>query len=202
MKQTIYGIVATLIVVLAVVASLTLYGRERRQSEMDAHLTEAVKQTMHMVQAGEIEKKEQMVGAVLASYLKQTDTTRNLTIDIPVADEKKGLLQVIITERYQHPTGEIGTLTQQKAMLIDEWEQEEPETLCHIRYELTKEDGSQSCYKEYQIQKGDPRPQVKAPTMEGRRFIGWHKENTSEEICGDMEGVVEQDEVYQAVFAS
>ena len=202
MKQTIYGMVATMIVVLAVVASLTLYGRERRREEMDAHLTEAVKQTMHMVRDGTLEKKEQMIGSVLASYIGQKDATIKLIVKIPVADEKKGLLQVSMTEQYRYPTGEIGSLTRQKTMILDEWEQEEAEPFCRVRYEITQDDGTQMCYKEYRLQKGDPRPQVRAPKMEGKAFLGWHKKEAAEKICFDMKGVIEQDEVYQAVFSS
>ncbi|MGN0481964.1 MAG: hypothetical protein ACI4HI_00270 [Lachnospiraceae bacterium] len=198
MKQTIYGVVAAVCVLLGVFISLTLYGRYSRQNELEDQMAAAMKETMKEVQAGQISTENAMTETFLKYLLVRMDASCELTVNILTADVEHGLMRAEVVETYRHPTGQKGQLSCQKTILIDEQKQEEKPTTCKLTFYSESASGASTLYKTYVLQQGENLPQPKAPVCKNKVFCGWQTKNG--ETVTFAGNKVSTDQTYYACF--
>lgn len=171
MKQVIFGMVSILMITLFFLIMMTIYGRNMRQEETVRGLTEAmdVAITELMENQENIENDEMFSTLLLQKLLVQMNSTSDVQVKILDADAKLGILSVEVIEKYKHPNGQEGTVSQVRTILFDkkvEKEEKEYETVSFYSEENV-------LYKEYRVEKGAVCQLPVAPMLEGKVFKHW-----------------------------
>ncbi len=171
MKKVAFGMACGLVSLFVVLLMLTLFGRAARKSETEYMLAQAMDSSL----SGAMQKQGETTGAgeeFTADFLKalliQANSDSELTVSVLDADEQKGILSVEITERFRHPNGNEGSVSQARTVIFDRAAEQEPE-YCRVGFYL--EDGEM--YKEYRVPKGSVCSIPVSPRKEGKRFLYW-----------------------------
>ena len=84
------------------------------------------------------------------------------------ADYEKGLLSVEVVERFTHPNGKKGAVSERRTVIFDRAAEQGTKQRA-VRYCLT----DQETYKEYRVKKGSFCAVPVPPQKEGKRFSHW-----------------------------
>ncbi len=185
MKQVIFGVMCSFIVVLVIVAVMTVEGRSTRENEADNALSAAVDEVMENLLTKKkynIENNEEFVADFCEALLEQIqagsdkDSDKNLSVQVDIAgvDYEKGLLSVHVTEKFTHPNGKIGTLECTSTAILDQRAEKQRYT---VTYNLPDR-----LYKQLEVEAGTDFYLPKAPTdtTEGALFRYWLDADTGE----------------------
>lgn len=202
-KNIIFGIVASVSLVLAAVISLTLYGRAARQTELDGYLSVSMEQTMKENCDGKFNSDQEMIDGFVRNLIVRMDSESDLAIEVLGADTQRGMLSVEVVEKYQHPLKKEGKIASRKTIILDRQIPEDPPESYTIRFYRNRKNAIDSFYAEYRIQEGDAliRPTAPVYDLKGgiqKRFLGWCDENGQ---MVELDGLVAAvDRVFYAKF--
>ena len=171
MKKIAFGIACGMTVLYALVMMLTVYGRNIRQQETDTALSQAIDSTLSSVMSGksyEIEDNESFVADFLKALLVQANSESDISIVILEADYEYGILSVEVTEKFAHPNGRRGSVSEVRTVIFDKEEKGQREVRTAAFYSADNE-----IYKEYELPKDSACPVPVPPVKEGASFCGW-----------------------------
>ena len=171
MKKIAVGMACGLIAVFIFVMMLTLFGRSARQKETEYMLAQAIDSSLSDVMQGRngfITENEDFVADFLKALLIQANSDSDITVSVLDADYEHGILSVEITEKFKHPNGKTGSVSQVRTVIFDKTEEKEPEYRNVSFYTADDE-----LYKEYRIQKDSFCSIPVPPKKEGKTFLGW-----------------------------
>lgn len=174
MKKIAFGIACGLVCIFVVAMMLTLFGRDARQSETEYMLAQAMDVSLSAAvgeENGEAMANEEFVADFLQTLLIQANSDSDITVSVLDADAQKGILSVEITEKFKHPNGNEGSVSQARTVIFDKKKEKKAEYRCVSFY--TDED---ELYKEYRIPKDAACSVPTAPKKAGKRFLGWRFE--------------------------
>ena len=155
MKKVAFGIACGITAIFVFALMLTLYGRSARQTETNTILAQAVNSTLSHVMGERndtIEKNEDFIADFLQALLVQKNSDSDLTVSILEADYEYGILSVEITEKFRHPNGKKGAVSEMRTVSF------------YLDDEL---------YKEYTIPQNSVCAFPVTPKKEGARFRGF-----------------------------
>lgn len=173
MKQIIFGLLSTLMIVFVLMILMTTYGRNLRQTETEHSLAEAIDDSLAYVMNEEnytIENQDAFVADFLQMLLVQLNSTSDVNVSILEANMEYGILSVEIVQTYNHPNGNKGTVSEVRTVIFDKKAKEaEPEKRTVGFYYAYEGE----LYKEYIVEKGNVCPVPPPPTVEGKTFKHW-----------------------------
>ncbi len=194
MKNIIIGISSCVLVGLLILTVYTLHGRSIRQQELDCALASAMENVMERVREDTITSDEDMVALLLQEFMMQVDSNSQVTVHILEADYEKGLLSAEAIFTYPHPIGTTGKVSSRKTVIIESYDSAEPKVYYSVLYLVEGQS-----YKKYYVQEGSNMVIPGAPTLEGKRFVGW-REPDGNEVLALVGMKVEKDSTFVAVF--
>lgn len=171
MKKIAFGTACGMAALFVFVMMLTVYGRNVRQQEADTALSQAVDSTLSSVMSGknyEIEDNESFVADFLKALLIQMNSDSDISIVILEADYEYGILSVEVTEKFTHPNGRPGSVSEVRTVIFDKEAEEKKEVQTIAFYSAENE-----LYKEYGLTKDSVCPVPVPPVKEGSSFCGW-----------------------------
>lgn len=171
MKHIIYGLVCTLTVIFFIVIFLTLQGRTLRLEEAEKALAESVDAALSNLMEEKIysiENEDLFAADLLQSLLAQANSDSDLTVSVLEADTVHGILSVEITETYQHPNGNKGTVSACRTVIFDREVEEEEKFFTVSFYTADKE-----LYKAYRVLEHQYCSMPLSPRKEGKNFKNW-----------------------------
>lgn len=197
MKQAVFGMVSTLMMVFIFLLLMTAHGRNLRKEEADNTLADAVDVAMSNLMEQKvysITSKDEFVADLLQSLLVQLNSTSDVKVCILEADEKKGILSVEVTETYTHPNGRKGTVSAVRTVIMDR--KAPKENAVHtVEFYVTDE----QLYKRYTLPDKGVCKLPKNPQKEGKTFRNW-RFVTGGKAVADHAFSVEEDAKLIAVF--
>lgn len=186
------GVITLLIV-------MTVNGRMNRSTEINSNLSSIVEETVENMA---VEKKytisnyNEYIADLVENLSYVLDTKSDITVKVINADKERGLLSIRITEEFNHPNGNRGTVECERTVVLDKQEEDEPETYT-VKFYVVDQNGQQKCYKTYTIAEGDMVSAPVAPTNAYAAFGGW---TDSSGYLADFTQPVTQDLEYHAVW--
>lgn len=173
MKKIAFGMACGLLAVFVTAMMLTMYGRQARQSEAALMLAGALDSSLSGVlqeQNGMAENNEYLVADFLKALLIQANSDSDITVSILDADYKKGILSVEITQKFKHPNGNAGSVSETRTVILDRAQKKEVPKECK-NVSFYTADGE--LYKEYSLPKGAVCTMPAAPKKDGKNFRNW-----------------------------
>lgn len=171
MRKIAFGIACGLTALFMLALMLTLYGRGARQQEANLALSQAIDATLSGVMSENndaILSNEDFVADFLKAFLIQANSDSDFTVSVLDADYEKGLLSVEVVERFTHPNGKKGAVSERRTVIFDRAAEQGIKQRA-VRYCLT----DQETYKEYRVKKGSFCAVPVPPQKEGKRFSHW-----------------------------
>ena len=202
MKQIAFVLSGVAIIVVIIIGILTMSHRTLREREMEDSLADVVQGALDEVvqtQDLDITDEDALMASFYESLLQRInageegneDPIFDLQVDIAGVDTEKGILSVHVEEKYTKPSGKIGEVTCDATASFDQ-----KETL--KRHTVTFYIG-EDIWQMYEITEQESFVEPAVPTKDGHTFIGWTKDEASQEPVSFPEYVTE-DENYYAVF--
>lgn len=170
MKKIAFGIACGLAALFVLILMLTLYGRSIRQEETDSMLSQAIDSTLAGVMSENnytINENSAFVADFLKALLIQKNSDSDITISVLDADYTLGILSVEVTEKYKHPNGKEGSVSEVRTVIFDKAKEVLPE------YKTVRFYVEDALYKEYCIQKDSVCTMPVSPKLEGKEFRCW-----------------------------
>ncbi|MCI9416892.1 MAG: hypothetical protein HFI82_05690 [Eubacterium sp.] len=170
MKKIAFGTACGILAVFIFVVMLTLYGRSARQQEAAMALSQAIDSTLSNVMSENnyfIKENQDFTADFLKALLIQTNSDSDLTVSILDADYELGILSVEITEKFLHPNGKEGSVSDVRTVIFDRAKdvKSEMKKVCfYVGDEI---------YKEYGIPKDAFCTMPVSPQKDGARFRCW-----------------------------
>lgn len=171
MKKVTFGIACGLVCIFVVTMMLTLFGRAARKMETEYMLAQAMDSSLSAVmhkQDGTIAGNGEFVADFLKALLIQADSNSDITVSVLDADAKKGILSMEVVEKFLHPNGNEGSVSQVRTVIFDKAMEQETE-YHKVGFYM---DGDE-VYKEYCIPKGSVCSIPVSPQKEGKKFLYW-----------------------------
>lgn len=171
MKKVAFGMACGLVSLFVFVMMLTLYGRAARQDETKAMLSQAIDSSLANAMQGRddtIQEKEAFVADFLKALLIQANSDSDITVSVLEADYEQGILSVEITEKFRHPNGNTGSVSEVRTVIFDKAKEEKPEYKSVCFYT-----GDEEVYKEYRVPKDAVCNVPASPRKEGKTFECW-----------------------------
>lgn len=171
MKKVAFGIACGLVSVYVAILMLTLFGRAARQSETEYMLAQAIGSSLSGVMQKEnhvAADNGELVVDFLKSLLIQANSDSDIQVSILDADSQKGILSVEITEKYRHPNGKEGSVSQVRTVIFDRAQEKEAKY-----HKVSFYTASDEIYKEYRLQEDSVCSIPVPPQKEGKRFVCW-----------------------------
>ena len=171
MRKVAFGMACGLVSIFVFVMMLTLFGRSVRQNETEYMLAQAIDSSLSDVMQRRndaITENEDFVADFLKALLIQANSNSDITVSVLDADYKQGILSVEITEKFKHPNGNEGSVSQVRTVIFDKTEEKEPEYRKVTFYTADDE-----IYKEYCVQKDALCSIPVPPKKEGKTFLCW-----------------------------
>lgn len=123
MKNTVMGVVLTIICVLFLTAGMVISGRNVRQNELDRALNQAVEEAVEEILKEDdtkIESHSELAADVAEGILLVMESDGNIQIDVLKCDAEKGILSVRATAHYEHINGKPGTVSAERTVILEE----------------------------------------------------------------------------------
>lgn len=170
MKKAAFGIACGLVAFFVFAMMLTAYGRSIRKGEAAMALSQAIDATLSGVMSENnytIEENETFVADFLKALLIQTNSDSDLKVSILEADYELGILSVEITEKYKHPNGKEGTVSEVRTVIFDKVRED------GVVYKTVRFYVADQVYKEYTLLKDSLCSVPVVPKQEGKAFRCW-----------------------------
>ena len=170
MKKAAFGIACGLVAFFVFAMLLTVYGRSIRKGETDTALSQAIDATLSGVMSENnytIEENETFVADFLKALLIQTNSDSDRKVSILEADYELGILSVEITEKFKHPNGREGTVSEVRTVIFDKVKEED------AVYKTVRFYAADQIYKEYTLVKDSLCSVPVSPKKEGKVFRCW-----------------------------
>lgn len=180
---------------------MTMVGRTKRSVEIESNLSSVVEETVENMAVNPkytIDNVYEYV-ADMTQYLADVlEADSDIKIEVEKADKERGLLAVKVTERFLHPNGKVGTVSDSRVVILNKLEEPVIPKFT-VKFYLSKEEmvADGGCYKTYYLQEGDMISAPVAPEKDGAVFDGWRDVN---EYIADFSVPVTQDVIYYAVW--
>ena len=221
MKHTVMIFINVIFWMLVLAIIMTISGRMHRSVELQSNLSTALETAAsHMnpervltgtaaadgatavaENAADGAMEDYLITAECVEYLVTTlDTDSQIAVDVMKADARKGLLSIRVTEVFQHPGGQEGSVSSQRTVLWDrafEAVEAEEGQQYEVRFYQSKADmlSGTDCYKIYTVHAGDCIAAPAPPMNLAHTFAGWRDRY---DAMADFTQPVEQ---YQAYYA-
>lgn len=124
MKQTVFGVILTMIFVLILACNLTVTGRSVRQNELNQALNHAVEQTVGELlkeDAPPLGSEEELAADLAEGILTKIESDGEIQIDIFQCDASNGVLSVRATAHYRHVNGRMGTMSAIRTVVLEQY---------------------------------------------------------------------------------
>lgn len=170
MKKIAFGIACGLFALFTLAVMLTLYGREARQEETNAALSQAARVALSGAMSrasNEVKNEDEFTADFLKAFLVQANSDSDIRVSVLDADIRLGLLSVEITENFKHPNGKTGSVSNVRTVIFDREEEEETE-MKRVSFYI-----SDTLYKEYRLPKHSVCTVPALPQKEGKTFRCW-----------------------------
>lgn len=202
MKQIAFVLSGVAIIIVIIIGILTMSHRTLRESEMDDSLADVVKGALDEVvqtQDLEITDEDALMASFYESLLQRInageegneDPNFDLQVEIAGIDTEKGILAVHVEEKYTKPSGKIGEVKCDATATFDEKKTaKRHDVIFYV---------DDALWLTYEITEKEAFVEPAVPTKDGHTFIGWTKDEASQEPVSFPEYVTE-DENYYAVF--
>lgn len=202
MKNIVIGALSTILFLLIILTTFTVYGRTVRTQELNDGLsnamTVAVKVLMEEPEYAP-DSDEEFISDFTQAFLMHINSASNVKLEILDVDYRLGLLSVRATSEYQHLTGSQGTVAVEKTIILEQYADGVSFKKHRISYYI---DGKP--FKEYELKNNSDYMVPNVPVEFGN-VIGW------EVLEGDNKGTIytpdelrslkaENDVIYIAVF--
>lgn len=126
------------------------------------------------------------------------DTDADIFVAVSAADKEKGILNLTVTEKFLHPNGRPGSVSCERAVILNCMPEEVPQIFL-VRFYVAGEDVGIAgrCYRKYAALEGETVPAPTEPVRAGKTFAGWC------DAAGnpvDLTAPTEADMIYYAVW--
>lgn len=178
MKQLVYGIVSSVILVQVVVILIALGGRNVRTTELESNLSNVVEATVTNTCTSKnytINNYKEFVADFVQNLLVQIESNSTINVDVIKANREKGLLSVRVTMEYKHPNGKEGKITCDKTVILEQTISEDARVF-EVNFNV---DGK--LYKQYKLTYGQQLILPAAPAVNGKVFNQWLNRKTQQE---------------------
>lgn len=200
MKNLIIGVYATLILLLSILIIFSVNGRVQRKIELENALNNA----MTVALEGTMESKnyapasnEDLIADFEQAFFMQINSVSDITLNYPDIDYEKGLLSVEAISHFKYLTGNSGSVSVKKSMILDLYEDELSKTAYDVTYMVHG-----NTYRNYKIHYGKNLWTPPTPEIEGLTFKGW-KDDATETLYTEEQlqtVVCDRKMIYIAVF--
>lgn len=174
MRNIVIGICSFTFLLYLILIGFTVWGRQRRESELESSLNFAMEQAMDNLQYIDRYRpntNEEFVAVFEQQLVSLLMTDAEYVIDILDVDVEKGLLSVRVTEFYKHLNGRQGKVQVQKSIILDQGADREIYGKREIKYFL----GDQ-LYRSYMVDAGEEIFVPRTPEIEDGEFLGWRNQ--------------------------
>lgn len=190
MKNLIFGLGMSCIVIITALCCMTISGRNVRQNEVDRALNTAIEQTVGELQEKKtyrIENQEEFIADFIEGLLIKIESDSEIEVKVAGVDQEKGVLSVKVTEHFKHPNGKPGTAEAERTVILESYSLDKKKTFT-ITYKVGDTD-----YKVYTLTEGSP---LLVPAAPEGNFTGWTDENGQAADPGNQ--VADADKVFYA----
>ena len=105
---------------------MTMVGRTKRSVEIESNLSSVVEETVENMAVNPkytIDNVDEYV-ADMTQYLADVlEADSDIKIEIEKADKERGLLAVKVTERFLHPNGKVGMVSDSRVVILNKLEE-------------------------------------------------------------------------------
>lgn len=201
MKIVVRSVTLTLISAVVLLILMAVMGRMNRSTEINSNLSSVMEETLQNMVVDPkytISNRDEYIADFTEQISALMDTDSDIRVEIEKADKERGMLAVKVTEEFEHPNGNQGTTANDRTVILNKLEEDEPGEFT-VKFYLSKEDMNAdiSCYKTYHLNEGDTVPVPASPQKEGAVFSLW-KDNS--DYIADFTVPIEQDMVYYAAW--
>lgn len=192
MKSVAMIVVSTLMWTVTLLIIMTVSGRMNRSVELGSGLSSIVEETLANINVDkvyDINSADEFIADFTECLAVQLDSDSDIQVDVMGKDMEKGLLSLQVTEKFRHPNGKPGTVTDERLVLFNRLEETEPQEYS-VQFIVEGD-----LYKAYTVHEGDVIAVPVNPAREGLRFLGWKDGNG---YLADFTQPVEQDQSYYA----
>lgn len=190
MKNVAVIVVSTLIWTVGLLIVMSVSGRMNRSMELKSGLPSIVEETvanMTLKKRYSIGNTNEFLADLTTDLSVQLDTNSAILVEVAGKDVEKGLLSVRVTEEFKHPNGKPGMVTEERLVLFNRLEEQEPQEY-GVQFIVEGD-----LYKAYTVHEGDMIAVPVNPVSEGKRFLGWKDGNG---YLADFTQPVEEDRTY------
>ena len=201
MKNIVIGLTSTVLLLLAMLLVFTVFGRQTRTTELNNGLNNAMTIAIGMLEEESAPtSNEELVADFMQAFFMQIDSASDITIEILDVDYTIGLLSVRATSHYKHLTGQDGSVSVEKTIILEAYEDETAITFSDITYTVAGR-----LYRSYEVQTGSKHIVPPNPTGESGTFAGWQittgmNKGTVYSPSSLSNMNVEEDVIYVAIF--
>lgn len=189
MKNVVMIIISGILGAITLAIVMTIFGRMNRSMELQA-LSSVIEETvenMALSKKYDIKNTEEYIADFIENLSMHLDTDSALTVDIMQADRDSGLLSVRVTETFQHPNGNKGTVSLDRTVVLNKVKETVTPTYT-VQFFV-----GENRYKIYQVQEGALITAPADPNGEGIRFTRWKDANG---YLADFTQPIEQERIY------
>lgn len=113
MKKALLAVFGSIIILIFLLISFTLFGRNIRQTEVDNALAAAMQSAMEqlLLEEGKPATEEEWKAMFVEAVCVQIESSSELAVHILDADMEKGLLCAEAVLTFRHPIGTTGSVT-------------------------------------------------------------------------------------------
>lgn len=200
MKTGIRGIALAMMLVIVLMTVMAVTGRMNRSMEVRSNLSSVVEETVEnmAVETYEIADVQEYVADFTEALSDSLDTDARVIVTVSAADKEKGILNLSVKEEFLHPNGRQGSVSCERAVILNGLAEEEEQRFSVCFYAAREEVGMPgACYKEYAVSKGETVLAPDAPARADGTFAGWCDADGNP---ADFSVPLEQDVVYYAAW--
>lgn len=197
MKNLAFGVISFFICISLIICIVTIQGKDTRKQETQEAVSNALKAAGEELKKDTYTSNEEFEAAFMELFLAQINSASNVTVTILESDYEKGILSVEAVETYTHPNGKTGKVACQKTIILERSKDEIPD-ICTVRFYTENSIKEENLYKSYTLTKGEALKEPKAPSGEGRTFLGWVNAGTDEPA--DFTNTAEESMNFYAVW--
>ncbi|MBU3839985.1 MAG: hypothetical protein IAA25_03120 [Candidatus Ruminococcus intestinipullorum] len=180
MKQAVMGFFLMICFIFIGAILYTAEMKTTRKNELDTILGTAMEQSMELLtinslyQISDEKGAEELVVDFIQNFLSRTTSDSDFQIRILTVDEKRGLLDVEVTEIYKQMIGQ-GRVVSRKTIVLEDIEKEQG-GMCKVSFWRENEEESKKIVKQIMVPKGSLLSASMLPKIEtqaGEQILGW-----------------------------
>lgn len=200
MKTGIRVIVLTMMAAILLLIVMAVMGRTNRSMEIRSNLSSAVEETVEnlAVKKYDIANPQEYAADFTGALSDSLDTDADIIVTVNSADKEKGILNLTVKEEFLHPNGRPGSVSCERAVILNCIPEEVPQTFSVRFYVATEDVGiAGRCYRKYVVLAGETVPAPTEPVWSGKTFAGWCDADGNPV---DLTAPAEGDMIYYAVW--